>query len=119
VLTSNTKTRLSALFSFGFECQRAKGDNSKAKKEEAQSPERAQTIAKYLTRTCRKTAERAPNGSLDRRQPPLFQAHPQHRSIHNFDTVRTAFYARVSTANNGQDPTIQTRELEDYCERRG
>ncbi len=33
--------------------------------------------------------------------------------------MRVAIYARVSTANNGQDPTVQTRELEEYCERRG
>src|ERR1700680_3887088 len=33
-------------------------------------------------------------------------------------SVRTAIYARVSTANNGQDPTMQTRELREYCERR-
>ena len=33
--------------------------------------------------------------------------------------VRTAIYARVSTANNGQDPSMQTRELREYCERRG
>jgi DNA invertase Pin-like site-specific DNA recombinase len=33
--------------------------------------------------------------------------------------VRTAIYARVSTANNGQDPKMQTRELQEYCERRG
>jgi DNA invertase Pin-like site-specific DNA recombinase len=33
--------------------------------------------------------------------------------------VRAAFYARVSTANNGQDPKMQTRELREYCERRG
>jgi DNA invertase Pin-like site-specific DNA recombinase len=32
---------------------------------------------------------------------------------------RAAIYARVSTANNGQDPTLQTRELREYCERRG
>ncbi len=31
----------------------------------------------------------------------------------------TAIYARVSTANNGQDPTLQTRELKEYCMRRG
>jgi DNA invertase Pin-like site-specific DNA recombinase len=30
-----------------------------------------------------------------------------------------AIYARVSTNNNGQDPTVQTRELEEYCQRRG
>src|SRR5215469_7250614 len=32
---------------------------------------------------------------------------------------RVAIYARVSTAGNGQDPTMQTRELREYCERRG
>jgi len=32
---------------------------------------------------------------------------------------RVAIYARVSTANNGQDPTMQTRELKEYVERRG
>jgi DNA invertase Pin-like site-specific DNA recombinase len=32
---------------------------------------------------------------------------------------RAAIYARVSTANNGQDPTLQTRELREYCEHRG
>lgn len=33
--------------------------------------------------------------------------------------VRAAIYARVSTLNGGQDPTLQTRELEEYCQRRG
>src|SRR5215472_3483943 len=33
--------------------------------------------------------------------------------------MRVAIYARVSTANNGQDPSVQTRELREYCERRG
>lgn len=33
--------------------------------------------------------------------------------------MRVAIYARVSTANNGQDPTMQTREIRDYAERRG
>ena len=33
--------------------------------------------------------------------------------------MRVAIYARVSTANNGQDPTMQTRELKEYIERRG
>jgi DNA invertase Pin-like site-specific DNA recombinase len=33
--------------------------------------------------------------------------------------MRCVFYARVSTANNGQDPTMQTRELREYAERRG
>jgi DNA invertase Pin-like site-specific DNA recombinase len=34
-------------------------------------------------------------------------------------TLSAAIYARVSTANNGQDPTMQTRELSEYCGRRG
>jgi DNA invertase Pin-like site-specific DNA recombinase len=34
-------------------------------------------------------------------------------------SIRAAIYARVSTSNNGQDPTMQTRELREYCERRG
>src|SRR5580704_8900074 len=34
-------------------------------------------------------------------------------------TVRAAIYARVSTLNGSQDPSMQTRELEEYCERRG
>src|SRR5271169_2273626 len=33
--------------------------------------------------------------------------------------VRAAIYARVSTLNGSQDPTMQTRELEEYCQRRG
>jgi len=33
--------------------------------------------------------------------------------------MKTALYARVSTANNGQDPTMQTRELREYIDRRG
>jgi DNA invertase Pin-like site-specific DNA recombinase len=33
--------------------------------------------------------------------------------------VLAAIYARVSTINGGQDPTMQTRELAAYCERRG
>src|SRR6266446_8657130 len=33
--------------------------------------------------------------------------------------MRVAIYARVSTANNGQDPTLQPRELREYAERRG
>ncbi len=32
---------------------------------------------------------------------------------------RVAIYARVSTTNHGQDVSMQTRELRDYCERRG
>ena len=34
-------------------------------------------------------------------------------------SLRVAIYARVSTSNNGQDPSLQTRELKEYCERRG
>ena len=33
--------------------------------------------------------------------------------------VRAAIYARVSTVNSGQDPAMQTRELKEYCQRRG
>src|ERR1700731_4375228 len=33
--------------------------------------------------------------------------------------MKAAIYARVSTANNGQDPRVQTRELQEYCARRG
>jgi DNA invertase Pin-like site-specific DNA recombinase len=33
--------------------------------------------------------------------------------------MRAAIYARVSTSNHGQDVTMQTRELREYCERRG
>jgi DNA invertase Pin-like site-specific DNA recombinase len=33
--------------------------------------------------------------------------------------MKAAIYERVSTANNGQDPTMQTRELREYCDRRG
>jgi DNA invertase Pin-like site-specific DNA recombinase len=33
--------------------------------------------------------------------------------------MKVAIYARVSTANNGQDPGMQTRELKEYIERRG
>ena len=32
--------------------------------------------------------------------------------------MKAALYARVSTTN-GQDPTMQTRELKEYCDRRG
>jgi DNA invertase Pin-like site-specific DNA recombinase len=33
--------------------------------------------------------------------------------------TRVAIYARVSTTNHGQDVSLQTRELREYCERRG
>jgi DNA invertase Pin-like site-specific DNA recombinase len=32
--------------------------------------------------------------------------------------MRTAIYARVSTTNHGQDASMQTRELREYCQRR-
>ena len=35
------------------------------------------------------------------------------------ETVRAALYSRVSTANHGQDPEMQLRELREYCQRRG
>ncbi len=43
--------------------------------------------------------------------PPTFSTQP--------GRTRAAIYARVSTGHNGQDPTMQTRELEEFCERRG
>jgi DNA invertase Pin-like site-specific DNA recombinase len=33
--------------------------------------------------------------------------------------VRAGIYARVSTLNGSQDPSMQTRELEEYCQRKG
>ena len=33
--------------------------------------------------------------------------------------LRAAIFARVSTTNNGQDPVVQTREMKEYCPRRG
>ena len=33
--------------------------------------------------------------------------------------MRAAIYARVSTTGHGQDPQVQTREIREYCERRG
>lgn len=33
--------------------------------------------------------------------------------------MKTAIYARVSTSHHGQDVSMQTRELREYCERRG
>lgn len=42
-----------------------------------------------------------------------------HPAASSAQSARAAIYARVSTANNGQDPGMQTRELEEYCQRRG
>jgi DNA invertase Pin-like site-specific DNA recombinase len=33
--------------------------------------------------------------------------------------MKVAICARVSTIGNGQDPTMQTRELKEYLDRRG
>ncbi len=33
--------------------------------------------------------------------------------------MKATIYARVSTANSGQDPEVQLRELREYCQRRG
>jgi DNA invertase Pin-like site-specific DNA recombinase len=33
--------------------------------------------------------------------------------------MRPAIYARISTSNHGQDIGVQTRELREYCQRRG
>ena len=33
--------------------------------------------------------------------------------------MKAAIYARISTSNHGQDVGMQTRELREYCERRG
>ena len=41
-----------------------------------------------------------------------------HSPVSSPSQLRAAVYARVST-NYGQDPTVQTRELEEYCQRRG
>ena len=35
------------------------------------------------------------------------------------ENTTVAIYARVSTLNAGQDPSMQTRELGEYCKRRG
>jgi DNA invertase Pin-like site-specific DNA recombinase len=35
------------------------------------------------------------------------------------ESMRVAFYSRVSTINHGQDPEMQTRELREYAARRG
>ena len=43
--------------------------------------------------------------------PPAFSTQP--------GRTRAAIYARVSTSNHGQDPTMQTREMEEFCDRRG
>jgi len=43
--------------------------------------------------------------------PPAFPRQP--------GRTRAAIYARVSTGHNGQDPRMQTREMEEYCQRRG
>ncbi|MGA3326824.1 MAG: recombinase family protein [Terriglobia bacterium] len=49
--------------------------------------------------------------ALPKIRPPEFTTQPCRK--------RAAIYARVSTGHNGQDPTMQTRELEEFCQRRG
>jgi len=49
--------------------------------------------------------------ALQKIHPPAFPRQPGH--------TRAAIYARVITSDNGQDPTMQTRELEEYRQRRG
>src|SRR5712692_2056591 len=46
---------------------------------------------------------------------------PLHTQVTNApdDAVRAALYSRVSTAHNGQDPEVQSREIREYCQRRG
>lgn len=43
--------------------------------------------------------------------------------VRNNDSVQrkvlAAVYSRISTVGHGQDPAMQTRELREYCERRG
>ncbi len=39
--------------------------------------------------------------------------------ILNHPPVKAALYARVSTANSGQDPEVQLLDLREYCQRRG
>ncbi len=38
---------------------------------------------------------------------------------HGSHKIMAAVYSRVSTVGHGQDPAMQTRELTDYCQRRG
>lgn len=49
----------------------------------------------------------------------ISQSKPARSFPRSAGPMRVAIYARVSTANNGQDPTMQTRELREFCDRRG
>ena len=49
----------------------------------------------------------------------ILKSNPPDFASQDRKSFRAAIYARVSTANNGQDPSMQTRELREYCERRG
>jgi DNA invertase Pin-like site-specific DNA recombinase len=42
-----------------------------------------------------------------------------HEEKSHSTSLRVAIYARVSTSGKGQDPAMQTRELREYCDRRG
>jgi DNA invertase Pin-like site-specific DNA recombinase len=44
---------------------------------------------------------------------------PERATATGAQKVKAALYARVSTANHGQDPQLQNREMREYCERRG
>jgi DNA invertase Pin-like site-specific DNA recombinase len=44
---------------------------------------------------------------------------PEKATTTDRQRMRVAIYARVSTTHHGQDPSVQTRELREYCERRG
>jgi len=44
---------------------------------------------------------------------------PERATATGAQKMRAALYARVSTTNHGQDPLLQTREMREYCERRG
>jgi hypothetical protein len=44
---------------------------------------------------------------------------PRQASPRRTRQMRVAVYARVSTANNGQSPEMQLREINEYCDRRG
>jgi predicted site-specific integrase-resolvase len=43
----------------------------------------------------------------------------EHTERQSHSSFRAAIYARVSTTNNGQDPRMQTSDLQEYCARRG
>jgi resolvase-like protein len=68
-----------------------------------------------------------PRKTVPALRPQAREVHAAHDHVaarpHGMDALevemRIAIYARVSTANNGQDPAMQTRELREYARRRG